>query len=153
MSATNRAAHRAATEPILSANDFARLEIMLCEERGATRDRIRAKIDAATVVSGHAIAHDIATIGSILRYRIGDGPIQRRTLALPDASHPNGQFISLMTPVGMALLGNREGACLSVTLPDGGTIMLELLDVEFQPEAEVRRRSTWVPDDNGPSAA
>ena len=157
MSGTNLAAHRAATEPILSANDFARLEIMLCEESGTVRDRIRAKLDAAAVVSGHHIAHDIATIGSVLRYRIGDGPIQRRTLSLPDVSHPNGQFINLMTPVGMTLLGVREGTCHAVTLPDGGTIMLELLDVEFQPEAEVRRRSKWVPDnsgpDNGPSAA
>ncbi len=153
MSATNRAAHSVVTEPILSANDFARLEIMLCEERGATRERIRAKLDAASVVSGHAIAHDIATIGSVLRYRIGDGPIQRRTLSLPDVSHPNGQFINVLTPVGIGLLGRSEGTCCSVVLPDGGTIMLELLDVEFQPEAEVRRRSTWVPDDNGPGAA
>tara|TARA_R110000868_G_scaffold877_18_gene6665 strand:- start:2914 stop:3375 length:462 start_codon:yes stop_codon:yes gene_type:complete len=153
MSRTNPAAHSAATEPILSANDFARLEILLCEERGATRDRIRSKLDVATVISGHAIAHDVATIGSILRYRIGDGPVQRRTLSLPDVSHPNGQFINLLTPVGMALLGSSEGTCQQVALPDGGSVMLELLDVEFQPEAEVRRRSTWVPDDNGPDAA
>lgn len=153
MSGTNLAAHSVATEPILSANDFARLEIMLSEERSSLRECIRAKLDAATVVSGHIIAHDVATIGSVLRYRIGDGPIQRRTLSLPDVSHPNGQFISLMTPVGMTLLGSREGTHHTVTLPDGGTITLELLDVEFQPEAEVRRRSTWTPDDNGPSAA
>src|SRR3546814_13001022 len=65
---------------------------------------------------------NVATIGSVVRYRIGDGPVERRALSLPEASRPNGQFINILTPVGLALLGRRAGATFAVALPDGGQL-------------------------------
>lgn len=146
MSHANGAAHAAACGFVLSANDAARLELMALEETGDLRAQIFAKLAGARFVSGNDIDDDVATIGSVLRYQIGDGPIQRRTLALPEVSHPNGQFINLLTPVGLALLGCRAGACVTVALADGGTLQAHLHEVEFQPEAEVRRRSALRPD-------
>jgi regulator of nucleoside diphosphate kinase len=152
MSDIKHAALSATDDTILSSNDFARLEIMALDEGGTTRERILAKLDAGTVASGENIASNVATIGSVLRYRFGNGPVERRTLSLPSVARPTGQFINVVTPVGLALLGRRAGQRWAVELPEGRSIMLELLEVEFQPEAEVRRRSTWVPDD-GPGAA
>ncbi|MDO8287718.1 MAG: GreA/GreB family elongation factor [Parvibaculum sp.] len=153
MSQIHDAARAAAKGLVLSAHDAARLETMALEAGGDLRQQISAKLDNALFINGNDIADDIATIGSVLRYQIGDGAIQRRTLSLPDVSHPNGQFINLLTPVGLALLGCRAGDKLTAPLVDGGALELHLLDVEFQPEAEVRRRSSLRPDDDGPGAA
>lgn len=155
MSHLNNAAGAAARGPVLSAHDAARLELMSMEAPGDLRSQIVAKLTNAQLTSGNDIDDDIATIGSVLIYQIGDGPRQRRTLSLPDVSHPNGQFINLLTPVGLALLGARAGDEMTAPLLDGGTLQITLHEVEFQPEAEVRRRSTLRPDDDGdgPSAA
>ncbi|MES1990947.1 MAG: GreA/GreB family elongation factor [Pseudomonadota bacterium] len=146
MSHLNDAASAAARGPVLSAHDAARLELMSIDAASDLRSQIVAKLTHARLASGNDIDDDIATIGSVLRYQIGDGPIQRRTLSLPDVSHPNGQFINLLTPVGLALLGCRAGEQITAPLVDGGVLHLTLHEVEFQPEAEVRRRSMLRPD-------
>lgn len=155
MSQYNDATPVAAQGSVLSAHDAARLELMSMEAAGELRSQIVAKLTHARLTSGNDIGDDIATIGSVLRYQIGDGPIQRRTLSLPDVSHPNGQFINLLTPVGLALLGSRVGEEVTAPLLDGGVLQITLHEVEFQPEAEVRLRSSLRQDDNGdgPSAA
>jgi regulator of nucleoside diphosphate kinase len=148
----NDAASAATRGPILSSNDATRLELIALSETGELRKKIFDKISSAQLVSGQDITPDVATIGSILRYQIDNARIERRTLSLPEVTRPNGQFISLLTPVGLALLGAQEGDELIVNLVDEATLKLRLHKVEFQPEAEVRRRSTLVPD-NGPGAA
>lgn len=136
----------------LSANDAARLDLMAYEETGAMRAQILAKLAEADLVNGNDICADIATIGSVVHYRIGQSRLERRTLSLPDVAHPNGQFLNVLTPVGLALLGRRAGNDLSVPLADGEALQVYLHAVEFQPESEVRRRSTLMSDD-GPGAA
>jgi regulator of nucleoside diphosphate kinase len=137
---------------VMSSTDFARLEVMACEEAGAIRARLLSKLELGKIISGDAMPANVATIGSVLRYRIGDGPLERRTLALPEVSRPNGQFINVLTPVGLALLGRLAGETFDVPLADGGSLTISLAAVEFQPEAEARRRST-PPDGDGPEAA
>ncbi|MGV8996031.1 MAG: GreA/GreB family elongation factor [Parvibaculaceae bacterium] len=158
MSQINQAARAVTKGPVLSAHDAARLELMSLDVASELRSQIVTKLTNALLTSGNDIDDDVATIGSVLRYQIADGPIQRRTLSLPDVSHPNGQFINLLTPVGLALLGSRAGAEMDVPLVDGGTLHLTLHEVEFQPEAEARLRSVLRPDDfdptdGGPGAA
>lgn len=152
MSKRNEAVSAVTQAITLSANDAARLDIMAYEETGATRTQILAKLADARLVSGQDIGADIATIGSIVHYRIGESRLERRTLSLPHVTHPTGQFLNVLTPVGLALLGCRAGSNLSVPLADGDTLQVYLHAVEFQPESEVRRRSTLMSDD-GPGAA
>jgi regulator of nucleoside diphosphate kinase len=138
---------------VLSSADFGRLEIMAYEETGSLRASILRKLMAGKIVDGAEMPANVATIGSVVRYRIGDGALERRTLSLPEASRPNGQFINILTPVGLALLGRGAGDTFLVSLQDGGELRVELADVEFQPEAEVRRRSLPFRPDDGPGAA
>lgn len=152
MSRRNEAASTATHGITLSANDAARLDIMAYEETGALRVQILAKLADATLTSGNDIAADVATIGSVVHYQIGQSRVERRTLSLPDVTHPTGQFLNVLTPVGLALLGYPSGSELSVPLADGEALQVYLLAVEFQPEAEARRRSILMSDD-GPGAA
>lgn len=152
MSEPNKAVLTAAHALTLSANDAARLDIMAFEEVGPLRAQILAKLADAVLVSGNDIAADIATIGSVVQYQIGGSRPERRTLSLPNVTHPTGQFLNVLTPVGLALLGQRPGSSVSIPLADGEVLQVCLHAVEFQPEAEARRRSLLMSDD-GPGAA
>lgn len=140
------AAPDAANGFVLSSHDAARLEILAFGEAPHLQKLILDKLDQSELVSGDRLAPDIATIGSVLLYRIGSGDAERRTLALPDVSCSNGQFISILTPVGLSLLGCRAGSRIEVIVHDGSVLSLQLLKVEFQPETEARIRSRLIPD-------
>lgn len=139
--------------PVLTSTDFARLEIFAFDETGPMRKALIAKLAEGRIVSGDKIPASVATIGSVLRYRVGGGVVERRTLTLPANAKPNGQFVSVVAPVGLALLGRKAGETVVLDLPGGSRLSVELIEVEFQPEAEVRRRSYPTPRDDGPGAA
>lgn len=142
-----------ATATLLVSSDFARLEIIGFQESGPTRQAILAKLALAHIKDSAQMPPDVATIGSVVRYSIADGAVERRTLSLPENSRPTGQFISVLTPVGLALLGRRAGEKFNVELADGGSLKINLVAVEFQPEAEARKRTIEPPHDDGPEAA
>jgi regulator of nucleoside diphosphate kinase len=139
--------------PLLTSADFARLEIFAFDASGAMRKALLTKLAEARIAGGERIPETIATIGSVLLYRIDGGGVERRTLALPANATPTGQFVSVVTPMGIALVGRIAGETLEAEQPDGGRLTVELIAVEFQPEAEVRRRSMPRPHDDGPGAA
>lgn len=152
MSAVDSGAPHAPNTIVMSSTDFARLEIMAYEETGPMRDRLLSKLAAGNVINGDEMPVDVATIGSVVHYSIDGNKVERRTLALPELARPTGQFISVVTPVGLSLLGRRAGETFEVAIADGGSLAITLAAVEFQPEAEARRRSS-SPDDDGPEAA
>jgi regulator of nucleoside diphosphate kinase len=57
------------------------------------------------------------------------------TLCYPADAEPAEGFISVLSPVGAALLGARVGELVRFTRPDGGSTGLVLRRILFQPEA------------------
>ncbi|MNZ51137.1 Regulator of nucleoside diphosphate kinase [compost metagenome] len=57
------------------------------------------------------------------------------TLVYPKDANADEGKISILAPVGSALLGLSVGAKIDWSLPGGKTLKLELLAVEYQPEA------------------
>ncbi len=151
-----------ASRPVLTSSDYARLEAATFEDLDLTnpmRTRVRAKLVEAKVVPGVAVAETVATLGSIVRYRIEGRMPERRMLQLQRGPAPNGQYLSVLTPIGLALLGHSAGDIVEAVLFDGARLTLELIAIDFQPEADIRRRMARTapdsdgPDDNGPEAA
>ena len=64
-----------------------------------------------------------------------DGEQHKLTLCYPDDAEPNAGFISVLSPVGLALLGRRVGAQVSWTMPSGKQRLLTIDAMLFQPEA------------------
>jgi len=142
-----------ASRPILTSSDYARLEAASFEELDLVnpmRARIRAKLVEAKVVPGAAIAETVATLGSIVRYRIDGRLAERRMMQLQRGPAPNGQYLSVLTPIGLALFGQSAGDIVEAELFDGARLTLELTGIDFQPEADIRRRMSGRPDGSGP---
>ena len=76
-------------------------------------DYLLSELERARIVDDAAIPADIVRMGSSVRYRTGADQEQQVTLVYPvDADIAAGR-ISVMTPVGTALIGLRVGQSIT----------------------------------------
>jgi regulator of nucleoside diphosphate kinase len=63
---------------------------------------------------------------------------ERRTVALvrPNEAAPSHGRISVLSPVGRALLGRRSGAVVSISVPGGRALTIRVLEIEPVPALE-----------------
>ena len=102
----------------------------------AQAEALAELIDAADQVPPQQIAGDIVTMYSKLRVADAAGGAERSvTLVYPaDADAAQG-MISVLSPLGTALLGLRAGEVARWRGIDGKEGALEVRAIEFQPEA------------------
>ena len=123
---------------IMSSLDQARLERLL--ESDAYRqlpgiDALRSEMDRATVVKPVEVPADVVTMNSTIRFvDDANGAEFEFTLVYPaDAGKPD--TISVLAPVGSALLGLSVGQSIAWQVPGGRELDLRVLEVVRQPEA------------------
>jgi regulator of nucleoside diphosphate kinase len=71
------------------------------------------------------------------RVQSGDAEGQRRTLVVcyPADADADAGRVSVLSPLGAALLGHRAGETVSWRTPDGREHLTRIEAVEYQPEA------------------
>ncbi len=101
-------------------------------------DALRVELERATVVEPRDIPREVATMNSRVKFiEDASGKTFELTLVYPQqAGQP--ESISILAPVGSALLGLRVGQTIQWPMPGGKTSELRLLEVMEQPEAEGR---------------
>ncbi len=106
---------------------------------GDDRDRpylatLARELDQAVVVGPDEVPADVVTMNS--RARLRDG---RRTwtmtLVFPEDANPEDGAISVLAPLGAALLGCRVGQTVTFRVPGGAERTCDILSVLYQPEA------------------
>ena len=92
-------------------------------------DDLLNELERASVVDAAAVPADIVRMGSTVTYRTDSGQEQEVTLVYPvDADIATGR-ISIMTPIGTALIGLRVGQSITWRARDGRRHMLTVLAV------------------------
>lgn len=123
----------------ITAKDYATIEEFLEDLDGDDRDvapLLRRRLDEATVVFGHDIEPDRATLDSRVVFRVNAGPAHTRNLVVRGERSGRKADLPIVNSRGIALLGLRAGDSIH-TDPLGGTGELLLLEaVLYQPEAE-----------------
>ncbi|MFT3718178.1 GreA/GreB family elongation factor [Pseudorhodoferax sp.] len=124
-----------ATLRVLTELDHVR--IGRCLAAGA-HPAVQRLLDDADVVPSDAVDPDVVTMRS--RVRVcdpdqADGGLRELTLVYPDEADAARGQVSVLSPVGAALLGLRAGALARWTQPDGRAAALRVQAVTFQPEA------------------
>ena len=90
----------------------------------------------AEIVPHEGIDDDIVTVNSVVSFRDElTGGVQRVTIVYPPDADIAQRRISVLSPVGSALLGRKVGARTAFTLPDGAKRELRVLELHYQPEA------------------
>jgi len=141
---------------VLSSHDYGRLEITAFEEidmLNPMRQWIAHLLSVAQILHSDEMPEDVITLGTTVRYRIDGDVQQRRLLTLGHQQVPNGQYVSVLTPVGLALIGRKPGETVEAEVFDGRKLRIEISALENQPEAEARARMTQGRTDDGPEAA
>jgi regulator of nucleoside diphosphate kinase len=90
----------------------------------------------ARVVPGREIPPSVVTMNSIVSFLdVISRNVRKVTLVYPaDVSIPQ-QRISVLSPVGRALLGRSVGQTAVMEQPDGNSRELRVLRIHYQPEA------------------
>lgn len=94
------------------------------------------ELDRADIVPFRAVPPDVVTMNS--RVAFADettGEFRVVTIVYPDEADPAEGKISVMAPVGSALLGLSVGQSIEWCFPDGRPRTLRVVELLYQPEA------------------
>jgi regulator of nucleoside diphosphate kinase len=93
-------------------------------------EELLAEMDRASVVADKSVPRNAVRMGSTLEYQTADGEKRRVTLVYPgDANIADGK-ISIMTPIGTALIGLSPGQSINWIARDGRQHELTVVAVE-----------------------
>ena len=124
---------------IINDLDAERLDRLLEQPQYANlpvAELLNAELDRAEMCSPENIPADVVTMNSRVKFRdLTSGEEHLRTLVYPANLTDSVKQLSVMAPVGAALLGLRVGSTINWTLPNGNQTNLEVLALEYQPEA------------------
>jgi regulator of nucleoside diphosphate kinase len=125
----------------ITVNDYQRIKGLiefaaLQEKNPEIADRLMKELKVAKTFPQDKISQSIVTMNSrsLLR-EITSGREVEITITYPQDADPKEQKISVFSPIGVALLGCREGDITSWRVP-GGIGRFKVEKVLYQPEAE-----------------
>ena len=123
---------------IVSRQDCDRLDTLLdtAQAAGLDTDGLRRELDRAQIVEPARMPPDVITMNSVIRFVDETSGAEREvTLVYPRDADGSAERVSILAPVGSALLGLRVGARIAWPLPGGRTTHLRVLALPYQPEA------------------
>ena len=92
--------------------------------------QLSAELDRARTVADDRIAPCVVRMGSTLRYTTESGESRTVTLVFPGEADISAGKVSILTPIGVALIGLSEGQSIGWTARDGREHRLTLEKVE-----------------------
>lgn len=108
----------------------------------AVGEFLAEELDRARVVAPAEIAPTVVTMNSRVEFRDDQtGEVRTATLVYPGDQDIAAGKISILTPVGAALIGLEEGQSIVWETRSGAQKSLTVLKVLFQPEAQERQES------------
>ncbi|AIU86987.1 MULTISPECIES: nucleoside diphosphate kinase regulator [Pectobacterium] len=129
------------TKPNLTISelDAERLDKLLEQPAFADSDIAQAlneELDRADILPSASIPSHVVTMNSRVRFRdLNTNEEHIRTLVYPAAVKDSKEPLSVMAPLGAALLGMHVGNSITWQLPNGEETRIEVLELLYQPEA------------------
>ncbi len=128
----------------VSKTDHARLSALaeaVAERSPEISEELLAELDRARVVADNAVAANIVRMGSTVRFKPDTGEEKTVTLVFPGEADIAQGKVSVLTPIGTALLGLSAGQSMMWTARNGRRHELSVLDVTAGAPLEVRERA------------
>ncbi|AXY03160.1 nucleoside diphosphate kinase regulator [Vibrio alfacsensis] len=119
--------------------DYQHISSLLDNMPTLTEDmtQLEDEINRAEIVSPHEIKNNIVTMNSTVSFKFTDeDDVIEKILVYPHQVNSN-QHISILAPIGMALLGLKIGQSIDWALPNGKRKTIQILDVIYQPETSI----------------
>jgi regulator of nucleoside diphosphate kinase len=133
----------ASRTPVITELDAARIQELGArlpvhgDGHAALNELLEKVTHEAEIVPGRKIAPNVVTLNSVVSFRDElTGAVHKVAVVYPaDVSISEGR-ISVLSPVGRALLGQSVGGIAKVELPDGMLRDIRVTELHYQPEAK-----------------
>ena len=122
-------------EPILTELDHVRLSALLRRSDNREEDDIEALREQAIVTPSRSVEPDVVTMYSQLRLTDTHGRNRMIVVCWPKDAKAEAGYVSVLSPLGTAILGRKVGDQITWTGADGNQHAAEISAVLFQPEA------------------
>ena len=123
---------------VISSTDLERLERLLDSQPAGAfpgKAELEAELARADVVEPQDVPPSVVTMNSVVRFRVDEnGEEFLLTLVYPRDVDDSGRTVSILAPVGSALIGLTEGDRIEWPRPGGGTLRVHIEEVVEQPE-------------------
>lgn len=123
---------------VITQLDADRLEALLDnlpESNFPGKAQLERELERATIVAPQDVPGDIVTMNSKVLFRTGEGKEFSLRLVYPKDAAASPDNLSILAPVGSALLGLKEGDSIAWPV-HGGTQDVTVIQVTEQPERE-----------------
>lgn len=115
---------------VIGESDHRALTALIDSARGGElHEDLQDEIDRARIAPDGTLPADAVRMGSAVRYRTDDGQTRDVTLVWPQEADIEAGRVSVLTPVGAALIGLRAGQSIAWTARNGARHTLTVLDV------------------------
>ena len=121
--------------------DVERIESLLEQPQYRALDTaaLQDELVRAEVLEPARMPNDVITMNSVALVQVSDADGSRQehelTLVFPRDAEADAHRVSILAPVGSALLGLRVGDAIDWPMPGGRSARLQVLAVRYQPEA------------------
>ncbi|MBP1749191.1 MAG: Transcription elongation factor, greA/greB family [Deltaproteobacteria bacterium] len=122
----------------ITRNDLERLRSLITAHSGPEvapyLEKLAKELDRATIIDSKNVPGDVVTMNSIVRVRdMVTGEENSFVLVFPGKTGLKDKAVSILAPIGLALIGYREGDILEWELPSGN-VKIQIMEVIYQPE-------------------
>ncbi|MEQ8445188.1 MAG: nucleoside diphosphate kinase regulator [Pelagibacterium sp.] len=93
-------------------------------------DKLMSELDRARVVARAKLPDTAVRMGSVVSFTTTDGFNRTFKLVFPGEADISSGKVSVLTPIGAALIGMREGQTIPWTARDGRQLALSVTRVE-----------------------
>lgn len=128
-------------DKLITALDHARLLSLITRPATAaaiSRDAVDATqdlLDSAPIIAIDEVTPDIVTMRSRLRLKNENGSEMTVTLCYPAEANLAQGLVSVLSPLGLSLIGSREGQRVTWTAPNQSEHAGTIDAILYQPEA------------------
>ena len=125
---------------VISSLDAERLEKLMSElPKGAFpgKEELEAELERADIVEPQEIPPTVVTMNSTVRFKVASSAEEfTLTLVYPKDMDGSSTKISVLAPVGSALLGLSQGDEIEWPNPGGGVLRVRIEEIVYQPERQ-----------------
>lgn len=128
-----------APEIIVTSTDYERLSSLLASvssSRSDAAERLEHELERARIVPGPQVPADVVTMNSRIEFEDVEAGVRRElTLVYPYQADIEASRVSVLAPIGSALLGLRIGQVIEWPVPGNRSKRIRVLRMLYQPEA------------------
>jgi regulator of nucleoside diphosphate kinase len=108
----------------ITRDDYSKLRLLITtalhSNATSALQKLREELDRAAVIDSAAIPAGIVTMDSTVEFEdLGTGEIEEYTITFPDRADVEKKRLSILAPIGTALIGYRVGDLVSWSTPGG----------------------------------